>query len=199
MSLQAHSVKTTPIQRWFNVKTLNQSWIDVASICVPVWPAKRSSASSCETWQWNTYNHYTVVKQSKRLNDNLKPGHKKTTNRTTMAIFGWHKQYNKYTHHPFIASPILLNNRTLWERALVQDRHFGKGVSVGTVTDVYTDDVIAFTCNYCTVANSSSALPCPCLHLKEACEINLPFHPWFLMNHSIYQIGHIHYCQQGCS
>ena len=34
---QAHNVETTSIQRWFNVKTLNQCWIDVVSTSCARW------------------------------------------------------------------------------------------------------------------------------------------------------------------
>ena len=34
---QAHNVETTSIQRWFNVKTLNQRWMDVVSTSCACW------------------------------------------------------------------------------------------------------------------------------------------------------------------
>ena len=39
ISQRAHSVKTTSIQRWFNVMTLNQRWIDVVSTLYVCWDA----------------------------------------------------------------------------------------------------------------------------------------------------------------
>ena len=36
-SNKAHNVETTSIQRWFNVKTLNQRWIDVVSTLCICW------------------------------------------------------------------------------------------------------------------------------------------------------------------
>ena len=48
---QAHNVKTTSNQRWVNVKTLNQGWIDVVSMRVPA--ETRCSGTQHPTQCWD--------------------------------------------------------------------------------------------------------------------------------------------------
>ena len=44
---QAHNVETTSIQRWFNVLTLNQLWIDVVSTLCARWVDSNSRSFVC--------------------------------------------------------------------------------------------------------------------------------------------------------
>ena len=51
LSAKTHQALTTSIQRWFNVKTLNQRWIDVISVLCDLWvrtcaPSEDSDHSS---------------------------------------------------------------------------------------------------------------------------------------------------------
>ena len=41
---QAYNVKTTSIQRWFNVKKMNQRWIDVVSTMCVCWAAAKAGS-----------------------------------------------------------------------------------------------------------------------------------------------------------
>ena len=79
---QAHNIETTSIQRWSNVLTLNQHWIDVVSTVCACWEfdmrfhkAKHSDrqawASSIEHGVWSTPKGMSHVTQFRHINRQL--------------------------------------------------------------------------------------------------------------------------------
>ena len=56
-----HNVEATSIQRWFNVLTLNQRWIDVVSTLCPCWAHLWEAALPWIRW---TFGHHIVGRSS---------------------------------------------------------------------------------------------------------------------------------------
>ena len=67
--------------QYYNFNNLGSSPLDEATYQI----SKGSSTSSVKHHSETHIIKSTVMKQSKELNGDLKPGHKKTTNRTTMS------------------------------------------------------------------------------------------------------------------